>query len=74
MKIAKENAKPFWVAFTAFFANILALTGLDKLDESWISNFWVAVLASTLVALFVFGREQVAKLKEDVDSTSKDVE
>lgn len=67
MKGAKEYGKPFWIAFTAFFANLLALTGLDKLDESWISTFWVALLASVIVALFVFGREQVARFNKEKD-------
>jgi hypothetical protein len=67
MKSAKEYGKPFWIAFTAFFANLLALTGLDKLDESWISNFWAAFLSSVIVALFVFGKEQVSTFNKEKD-------
>jgi hypothetical protein len=60
----KELGKPFWIALTAFFANLLVLTGLDKLDEGWVDRFWGSLLASLLVGLFIFSREQAARFRE----------
>jgi hypothetical protein len=57
--------RPFWTAFTAFAANMVALLGMNALEISDfqidIVHWWNATICSGFVAAAVYGK---AKLDE----------
>jgi hypothetical protein len=60
--------RPFWSAFTAFAANMVALFGVDKLHlaepDIAVSNWWVATLLSLFVAGAVYGKEKIVEAND----------
>ena len=57
-----DVGQPFWTAFTAFFANMVALLGLDQAGAITIDNSWIgSIAASLIVAAAVYGKEKMTE-------------
>jgi hypothetical protein len=55
----------FWAAFTAFFANLAALFGVDQLQitdgDIVVNNWWIAAIVSAIVGGAVYGKEKLSE-------------
>ena len=67
-----KPGRPFWIGFTAFCANMIAILGLNRLSVTEVdlsANWGGAIVASLFVAAVVYGKAKIDSQngKKDLD-------
>jgi hypothetical protein len=65
-RVLTKAGRPFWTAFTAFFANMVMLLGLDAVGAAKVDRTALtAGVASLFVALAIYGREKLTEMHDE---------